>query len=141
MVRVLLALNMCPAKGSQALTLLLLPGTGDLVPEADEASGSPSVTTQSHASSCHCCRGDRTAGSHKASLTDSLLQISSVPSSSPEDPGKHHPGWRVPRAETPFIGQCQCLPCAETDGAECCSQDTHGQPRLDGFEPLHHDLA
>lgn len=46
-------------------------------------------------------RGDRAAGSHEGSLTDSPLQTSSVPSSSPEDTGKHHPGWRVPRAEAP----------------------------------------
>lgn len=45
--------------------------------------------------------GDRAAGSHEGSLTDSPLQTSSVPSSSPEDTGKHHPGWHIPWAETP----------------------------------------
>lgn len=52
-VRVLLALNTCPAKGNQAWALLLLPGTGDSVLEADEASGSASVTRQSQASHCY----------------------------------------------------------------------------------------
>lgn len=52
-VRVPLALNMCPAKCSQAWTLLLLSVTGDSVLEADEASGSDSVIRQSHASHCH----------------------------------------------------------------------------------------
>lgn len=67
------------------------------MPEADEASGSPSVTTQSHASSCHCCRGDRTAGSHEGSLTDSVLQISSVPSSIPKGPWQASPRLACPQ--------------------------------------------
>jgi len=53
MARVLLALTLCPGKGSQAWALLLRPGTGDSVLAADEASGSASVTGQSHASRCH----------------------------------------------------------------------------------------
>lgn len=62
-------------------------------------------------------------------MTDSPLQTSSVPSLSPGDTG-----WA-------YSGQTRHLPCAEPDGAKRCSQDTHGQPRLDGFEPLHHHLT
>lgn len=38
--------------------------------------------------------------SSRFTLTDSPLQTSSVPSLSPEDTGKHHPGWSIPQAET-----------------------------------------
>ena len=51
--RVLLAPNTCPAEGSQACALLLRPGIGDSVLEADEASDSAPVTRQSCASCCH----------------------------------------------------------------------------------------
>lgn len=40
-----------------------------------------------------------------------------------------------------LIRQHRCLPCVETNGAKRCSQHTHGQPRLDGFEPFHHHLT
>lgn len=67
-------------------------------------------------------------------MTDFPPQTSSVPSV-PSGHGKAPHGLGVARAETGH------LPCAEPDRAERCSQDTHGQPRLDGFEPLHHHLT
>lgn len=45
--------------------------------------------------------GDRADGSHQGSPPTPCCKLAVFPSSSPEDPGKHHPGWHVPTAETP----------------------------------------
>lgn len=84
--------------------------------------------------------GDRADGSHEGSPSSSPLHISSVPLFIRRGPWQASPRLARPHARDSLdIGRC--LPCAEMDGAERCSQDTHGQPCLDGFKPLHHDLT
>lgn len=83
--------------------------------------------------------GDRADGSHQGSPPTPCCKLV-VPLFIPRGPWQASPRLARPHGrDSLLIGRC--LPCTEMDGAERCSQDTHGQPRLDGFKPLHHDLT